>query len=242
MNYNIQATIHESANSLIYRARRAQDNLPVILKVLKEPDPAPEYIGWFTREYEILHELNIPGAPTVYGLETHQGHLMMILEDFGGESLTHLGCAGRLTVEEFLRLAITLTDILGQIHQQHIIHRDINPSNIVYNAATNQVKIIDFGIASVLPRETLTFVNTDNLEGTLAYISPEQTGRMNTTLDYRTDLYSLGVTFYELLVGDVPFWGDDALELVHSHIARKPVPPVERNLLFRGCSLTLLRN
>ena len=228
MNYNIQATIHESANSLIYRARRAQDNLPVILKVLKEPDPAPEYIGWFTREYEILHELNIPGAPTVYGLETHQGHLMMILEDFGGESLTHLGCAGRLTVEEFLRLAITLTDILGQIHQQHIIHRDINPSNIVYNAATNQVKIIDFGIASVLPRETLTFVNTDNLEGTLAYISPEQTGRMNTTLDYRTDLYSLGVTFYELLVGDVPFWGDDALELVHSHIARKPVPPVER--------------
>jgi hypothetical protein len=122
-----------------------------------------------------------------------------------------------------------LTDILGHIHQQNIIHKDINPANWIFNPSTWQVKLIDFGIASVLPRENPTLKNPNQLEGTLAYISPEQTGRMNRALDYRSDFYSLGVTFYELFTGKVPFETMDAMELVHSHIAIKPPSPIDIN-------------
>src|SRR6185503_3885219 len=106
---------------------------------------------------------------------------------------------------------------------------DINPSNIVWNRAIGQVKLIDFGISTALSRENPTLRNPNVLEGTLAYISPEQTGRMNRAIDYRTDFYSLGATFYELLTGQLPFPTIDAMELVHAHIAKQPIPPHERN-------------
>src|SRR6185436_13768087 len=108
--------------------------------------------------------------------------------------LNHLQLAGRLTPMNFLELAIRVSEALGQIHGEHIIHKDINPSNIVLNPETGQVKLIDLGISSALPRENPTFGNPNVLEGTLAYLSPEQTGRMNRAVDYRTDFYSLGVT------------------------------------------------
>ncbi len=122
-----------------------------------------------------------------------------------------------------------IADLLGAIHAGNIIHKDINPSNIVYNPTTGQVKIIDFGISTVLSRENPTLSNPNVLEGTLAYMSPEQTGRMNREIDYRTDFYSLGATFYELLTGRLPFDTGDAMELVHCHIAKVPVPPHEVN-------------
>jgi serine/threonine protein kinase len=131
------------------------------------------------------------------------------------------------TLEEFLLLAIATTEILGQIHRANIIHKDINPSNIVYNPQTKQLKIIDFGISTQLTRETPSLKNPNVLEGTLAYISPEQTGRMNRALDYRSDFYSLGVTFYELLTGQLPFETTEALELVHCHIAKVPSSPYQ---------------
>ncbi|WP_445304733.1 ATP-binding protein [Microcoleus sp. Pol7_A1] len=151
----------------------------------------------------------------------------MFVEDFGGESLTIWMQQRKFTLEEFLQIAIATTETLGQIHRANIIHKDINPSNIVYNPETEQLKIIDFGISTQLSRETPIVKNPGVLEGTLAYISPEQTGRMNRTLDYRTDFYSLGVTFYKLLTGKLPFETEDALELVHCHIARQPVPTHE---------------
>lgn len=145
----------------------------------------------------------------------------------GGDSLQRLKLAGMLDLDSFIQLAITITEILGQIHQRHIIHKDVNPANIVLNPSTHQVKIIDFSISTVLSREKPTFRNPHMLEGTLTYMSPEQTGRMNRAMDYRTDFYSLGVTLYEMLTGQLPFTSDDMLELVHSHIARQPVPPHE---------------
>ena len=122
-----------------------------------------------------------------------------------------------------MTLAIQMTRSLGEIHRQNIVHKDINPSNIVWNARTGQLKIIDFGVAMMLAREDPTIKNPDVLEGTLPYISPEQTGRMNRSIDYRTDYYSLGVTLYELLTGKRPFNFSDATEMVHAHIADKPV-------------------
>ncbi len=225
--YCIREHLHESANSLVYRGYRESDGHPVILKILKDPFPSPEQIAWFRHEYEITCNLNLPGVVRAYALEMCQQQWLMVLEDFGGQSLAQLDLAGIVSLTEVLHLAIHVTEILGQIHQQHVIHKDINPSNIVYNPATGQVKLIDFGIATVLSCETPVFRSPHVLEGTLAYISPEQTGRMNRLLDYRTDFYSLGVTLYELLTGQMPFVSSDILELVHSHIARQPRPPHE---------------
>jgi serine/threonine protein kinase len=132
-------------------------------------------------------------------------------------------------IDEKLSLAIQMTNSLIQLHKENIIHKDVNPSNYIWNSKTNQVKIIDLGISAELIREASQCVNLNVLEGTLDYISPEQTGRINRSVDYRTDLYSLGITFYELFTGQLPFHGDDELELIHCHIAKNPIPPIEIN-------------
>jgi predicted ATPase/tRNA A-37 threonylcarbamoyl transferase component Bud32 len=223
----VQTLLYESANSLVYRAIREADNQPIILKLLKESYPTPQELVRYRTEYRITQELKKPGVVRVYDLQKYQNSLVMFVEDFGGESLTIWMQQRSFTLEEFLLVAIATTETLGQIHRANIIHKDINPSNIVYNPETKQLKIIDFGISTQLTRETPSLKNPNVLEGTLAYISPEQTGRMNRALDYRTDFYSLGVTFYELLTNKLPFKTEDALELVHWHIARQPVPPHE---------------
>ncbi|MDM8562974.1 AAA family ATPase, partial [Candidatus Marithioploca araucensis] len=153
----------------------------------------------------------------------------MCLEDFGGESLKYWLAERSFRLDELLKLAIRATEILGGIHKQHIIHKDINPTNLVFNPTTGVLKVIDFGISTQLSRQVMTLKNPNILEGTLAYMSPEQTGRMNRALDYRTDFYSLGVTFYELFTGQLPFKSTDAMKLVHCHIAKQPTPPVEVN-------------
>ncbi|HBL58476.1 MAG TPA: hypothetical protein DDZ80_08150 [Cyanobacteria bacterium UBA8803] len=221
----ILAQIYESANSLIYRGIRNSDHQPVILKVLKQDYPTLEQITRYQQEYQITRSLNIGGAIQAYSLETYQRTLVILFEDFGGSSLKLLMSDRTFTLKEFLRLAIRITESLGKIHAANIIHKDINPSNIVFNPDTGQLKIIDFGIATVLSRENPTLKNPAVLEGTLAYMSPEQTGRMNRSLDYRTDFYSLGATFYELLTHQLPFATDDPIELVHCHIAKQAVPP-----------------
>jgi predicted ATPase/serine phosphatase RsbU (regulator of sigma subunit) len=256
-NYQIETKIYDSANSIVYRGIRHSDNQPVILKILKEDYPAPEELARYQQEYDMTQSFNVPGIIKAYNIEKYENFLMIIFEDFGGESLKNLlnstdqtesstlkvdnnTLAANLTlplfphekfggIDRFLRLAIQLADTLGQIHAQCVIHKDINPANIVWNQTTDQIKIIDFGISSRLPRENPTLKNPNQLEGTLAYISPEQTGRMNRSLDYRTDLYSLGVTYYELLTGKLPFESADAMELVHCHIAKIPTPVCEIN-------------
>src|SRR4028119_1984330 len=220
----VQTLLYESANSLVYRAIREADNQPLILKLLKESYPTPQELLRYRTEYRITRELKEAGVVQVYDLQKYQNSLVMFVEDFGGQSLKILMQQRKFSLKEFLLVASATTEILGQIHRANIIHKDINPSNIVFNPATGQIKIIDFGISTQLTRETPSLKNPNVLEGTLAYISPEQTGRMNRALDYRSDFYSLGVTFYELLTGKLPFETEDALELVHCHIARQPVP------------------
>ncbi|MDJ0593451.1 MAG: AAA family ATPase [Pleurocapsa sp. MO_226.B13] len=223
--YQITTKIYESANSLVYKAIRLEDDRPIILKILKEDYPTASELTRYKQEYEITRSLNLDGVVKAYDLQRYQNSLIMFLEDFGGESLKIWIAQNNFTLEEFLILAIEISKNLGDIHAVNIIHKDINPSNIVYNKETGKLKIIDFGIATILPRENPTILNPDHLEGTLAYISPEQTGRMNRVIDYRTDFYSVGVTFYEMLVGRLPFETTDPIELVHCHIAKQPVPP-----------------
>jgi serine/threonine protein kinase len=232
--YQILTSIYESANSIIYRGIRQQDNQAVILKMLKEDYPTPSELTRYKQEYEITRNLDTDGVVKAYGLEHYQRTLVIILEDFGASSLKQLMSVGTkaiMPLQDFLNIAIAVVEILDNIHAANIIHKDINPANIVLNPVSRIVKIIDFGISTVLNRENPTLRNPNVLEGTLAYMSPEQTGRMNRSLDYRTDFYSLGVTFYELLTGQLPFETSEPLELVHCHIAKPPVPP---HLLSKG--------
>ena len=227
--YQILNQIYESANSLVYRGRQQLENRPAIVKLLKQDYPTIEELRQYRREYEILRTLDIEGAIAAYELLKYENTLGIVLEDFGGESLKELMRRRQFTLEEFLRIAIAAAESLGNLHGANIIHKDINPSNIVYNPATEQLKLIDFGISTPFDREDPIRQTPTALEGTIAYMSPEQTGRMNRSLDLRTDFYSLGVTFYELLTGQLPFETSDAMELVHCHLAKRPVPPHELN-------------
>ena len=227
--YQILAFIYESENSLVYRGRREEDNQPVILKVLKHDYPSRAELKRYEHEYKILRSLDLDGVVKAYELKKYRNTLVMILEDFGGESLRILMEYQKFTILGFLTLGIKITEDLGKIHEANLIHKDINPSNIISNPSTGQIKIIDFSIASVLTKTKRTIKNSSVLEGTLAYMSPEQTGRMNQPLDYRTDFYSLGVTFYELLTKQLPFTSNDTMELVHAHIAKQPIAPHQLN-------------
>jgi PAS domain S-box-containing protein len=222
-DYSISDRLYESSQSIVYRAVRSGSTTPVILKTLKYAYPSPEKIAWFRREYEIINNLDISGVIKAHEFNNDQNLWFIAFEDFGAESLKKLMPNFKFGIAEFLPIAIEVVEILAQVHQQHIMHKDINPANIVFNPNTGRVKLIDFGISTVLEREISAPRNPDRLEGTLAYISPEQTGRMNRAIDYRTDFYSLGVTFYQLLTEKLPFQTKNAMKLVHSHLAKQPI-------------------
>ncbi|WP_449418796.1 AAA family ATPase [Phormidium nigroviride] len=221
-NYQIGEQIHESDQSLVYKGILLSENLPIIIKILKDNYPSISAFTHYKQEYEITRSLTSDLVIKAYQLQRHQNSLAIFLEDFGGKSLKSLISERQFTLKEFLTIAIEIAESLAAIHAANIIHKDINPSNIVYNQETQKLKIIDFGIATRLSEENQTVRNLNQLEGTLAYIAPEQTGRMNRGIDYRSDFYSLGVTLYELLTHQLPFQTTDPIELVHCHIAQKP--------------------
>ncbi|MCP4135249.1 MAG: AAA family ATPase, partial [bacterium] len=225
--YEHPEKIYESPGSLVYRAFDEKNNRSVVLKVLNSSYPAPDEISRFNREYELTAGFTnkSEGVIEVYELSKIDNSPAIVMEDIGGQSLADILKSMKLHPGEFLNLAIRISEIIGTIHKRNIIHKDINPSNIIWNIEKKIVRIIDFGIATELPREITSVKNPNVLEGTLSFISPEQTGRMNRSLDYRTDFYSLGVTFYWMLTGRLPFESKDLLKLVHSHIAILPVPP-----------------
>src|SRR4028119_1223422 len=230
----IQNKIYESSASLVYRGLREEDSQAIVIKLLKQDYPSLQELTRYRQEYAITRFLNIEGVIRAYNQQDYQRTLVILLEDFFGESLEYwiqqrpeAFCP--MPVSNFFPLAINLSKILGRIHAANVIHKNINPGNIVLNPVSGVVKIIDFGIATQFNRTNPTFKSPHVLEGTLAYLSPEQTGRMNRLSDYRTDFYSLGVTFYELLTGQLPFPTTDILELVHCHIAKPPIPPHQVN-------------
>ena len=223
--YQILDRIYAGNRTLVYRGTRLSDKRPVAIKVLHSDYPSFSELVQFRNQYTIAKNLNLPGIIQTYGLEAYQNSYALVMEDFGGISLKQWMEQGETPPDliDFLQVAIEISNTLDILSRHRIIHKDIKPANILINPQTKQVKLIDFSIASLLPRETQTLMNPNVLEGTLGYLSPEQTGRMNRGIDYRTDFYSLGVTFYELLAGELPFQSHDAMELVHSHIAKQPL-------------------
>ncbi|MEG4007225.1 AAA family ATPase [Microcoleus sp. Pol11C1] len=222
IGYQTLDRIYSGTRTQVYRAFRIQDKLPVAIKVLHSEYPTFSELVQFRNQYTIAKNLHLPGIIQTYSLESYQNSYALVMEDFGGISLKEWTQQGEtlLNLSEFLQMAIALCDSLNILYRERIIHKDLKPSNLLINPETKQIKLIDFSIASLLPRETQTLLNPNVLEGTLAYISPEQTGRMNRGIDYRTDFYSLGITFYELLTGELPFQSNDPMELVHCHIAK----------------------
>ncbi len=244
--YRIGAEIYTGTRTLIYRGIREQDapagkaealpterlrqGDPVTIKVLRNPFPSVKELMQFCHQYDISKDLDLPNVIKTLALETYQNSYALISEDCGSISLkSYLDQVGALgtnpqTLATFLQIAIQIAEALEGLYRHRVIHKDIKPANIIINPETQQIKLIDFSISSRLPKETQEIKNANMLEGTLAYIAPEQTGRMNRGIDYRSDFYALGVTCYELLTGQLPFISDDPMELVHCHLAKQPVP------------------
>jgi predicted ATPase/signal transduction histidine kinase/tRNA A-37 threonylcarbamoyl transferase component Bud32 len=220
--YELIETLYQGSKTLVYRANRLADQQAVVIKLLQQEYPTFSELLQFRNQYTITKNLNSLGIVRPYSLELYHNSYILVMEDFGGISLREYTENKHLELLAFLHIALQLADILHELYLQRVIHKDIKPANILIHPETKQVKLIDFSIASLLPRETQTILSPKVLEGTLAYLSPEQTGRMNRGIDYRSDFYSLGVTFFELLTGKLPFVGDDAMELVHCHIAQEP--------------------
>ncbi|AKT43285.1 trifunctional serine/threonine-protein kinase/ATP-binding protein/sensor histidine kinase [Chondromyces crocatus] len=223
--YTAIETLHESSQSLVYRARRGSDGQRVVFKVLHDEYPSASRLARFTREFEIARAVAGDGVIEAFSLERYRNTALIRFEDFGGESLGRVLRARAMAPAEVCRVGARIAEILERVHACRVIHKDVSPGNVVYNADSGTLKLIDFGIAASLPREEAEAALPQALEGTLAYIAPEQTGRMNRGVDCRADLYSLGATLYHLCTGRPPFRSEDALELIHAHIARVPEAP-----------------
>src|SRR6185436_1914905 len=220
----------EDGERVFSRSWRLDDNgnrLAVLLVAPAGDHPSGSRLDRLRHEYELKDELDGAWAARPLALMRDAGRTVLVLDDPGGDPLDRL-IDGPMEVERFLRLAIAVTSALGKLHQRGLIHKDIKPANIVVNCADGHVRLTGFGIASRLSRERQPPELPETIAGTLAYMAPEQTGRMNRSVDDRSDLYALGVTLYELQTGSLPFTAAEPLEWVHCHIARQPVPPIER--------------
>ncbi|WP_437275189.1 AAA family ATPase [Sorangium sp. So ce375] len=224
--YRVLEVLHQGADTILYRARRDEDGRPVVLKALRRDHASPRALSRLQHELEVARALDSPVVIKAYGIEPFHDQMTLVLEDFGGRSLDRLlDGHGPMPPGRFFPLALRLAGALAELHRHRIIHKDIKSQNLLYNPDTGEVKITDLGIASLSPREAQELAHDGLIEGTLAYMAPEQTGRMNRRVDERTDLYSLGVVFYEVLTGTLPFQATDPVAWVYCHIAQAPRAP-----------------
>ncbi|MCC5636738.1 AAA family ATPase [Nostoc sp. CHAB 5844] len=226
--YQLTEQLYAGSRTVVYRGIRETDQQPVVIKFLNREYPTFGELLQFHNQYTITKNLDFSGIVCPLSLEIYRNGYALLMADFGGLSLRQYLKNQPLSVQDFLKITLQMCDILHHLYQNRVIHKDIKPANILIHPKTQEIKLIDFSIASLLPKETQTLVSPNILEGTLAYLSPEQTGRMNRGIDYRSDFYSLGVTFFELLTGKLPFNCEDPMELVHCHIAKMP-PSVNRS-------------
>ncbi|RYZ53264.1 MAG: hypothetical protein EOP07_18125, partial [Proteobacteria bacterium] len=223
--YSRLQRVFESPRSRVFTAIRNSDQKKVILKILAEDFLERSEIARYKNQFTILSENKLACAPAVLAYDKHLSAPMLVFEDVGGISLAQLIAMSPLTLLEGLDVAQKIAKALVEIHSKNIIHKDINPSNILYNRDNGEVRLIDFGISTCLLREQAETQVQGITEGSLPYMSPEQTGRMNRYVDYRSDFYSFGVTLFELFTGRLPFESEDGLRLIHYHIAKRPPPP-----------------
>jgi PAS domain S-box-containing protein len=218
----------EDDERVFYRNQRNRADEPAVLAVLPRSEhPTPLVLERFAHEYALKDQLSSAWAARPLQLLREHGHVMLVLEDPGGRPLEEL-LGAPIAIGRFLPLAISISSVLAKVHRQGLVHKDINPANILVDELTGDVRLSGFGMASRLLRERQSPNPPEIIAGTLAYMAPEQTGRMNRSIDSRSDLYALGVTFYRMLTGSLPFSAADAIEWIHCHVAQAPTPPSER--------------
>src|ERR1700730_3357859 len=217
--------LREDSEFALSRGERAGDASILILAPIAER-PALASLARLEHECSLAAELDAEWSARPQTLARHQGRTVLVLADPGGDPIGKtVGLPLELT--RFLQLAVSLTAALGVVHRRGLVHQDVKPANCLADDAGN-VRLTGFGIASRVPRERQSPTPPEIIAGTLAYMAPEQTGRMNRSIDARSDLYSLGVTLYELVTGVLPFTASDPMEWVHCHIARQPARPGDR--------------
>lgn len=228
--YILKDTIKQTGVLSVFRGIREKEQSNVIIKTTASEHPQPLEIARLKHEYEITQSLKGQfGIIESYELAPYDHQIALIMEDVEGISLSRLIRARTLDITTGLRIAINIAKCLQAIHSAHVIHKDIQPQNIIIQPDKKAIKIIDFGLSTRLERERISVKPPELMEGTLAYISPEQTGRMSREITYRSDFYSLGVVLYEIFTGQLPFNSSNPLELIHFHIAKDPIPPHEIN-------------
>ncbi len=219
--YSNLQLIEQTAETLVYSARRSSDGGQVILRHPRPEVTKPEKLLAYRREFEILRDIESSYVVRAVELIEKANTPILVMESIGGSSLSSLMEERSLSYRETISIAVCLAQGLDDVHANNVIHKNICPQNIVYNPESGQVQIIDFGIASNTST-TLVAQPGTTVEGTLGYIAPEQTGRLNRSTDYRADFYSLGATLHEMLAGEPPFSKGDSLEIVYQHITSKP--------------------
>src|ERR1044071_732789 len=220
--------LYAGARSTVYRAQSSRDGRRVVLKLARSGAAMlDESLARLRHEMAILTAIRSDRVVRALDVVRVGDDAALVLEDFGGESLDRYLARARFSLGDTLGLAIGVVAALRDVHAAGIIHKDVTPSNIVYNAATGQARLIDFDIATAWRTERQGFTPPSRLEGTLLYMAPEQTGRMNRVIDSRADLYAFGVTLFELLTGRLPFIDTDILSIVHAHVAVRPPAPDE---------------
>lgn len=221
--------LHDGRSTAVLRAVRASDGTPVIVKLLKDGADSREATARFDGEFQLASSLRLEHAVRVLGFEPVLNRPAFLMEDFGGSSLAELAAAGPLRLLDCLRLGAQAATALDELHRAGIVHGDISPHNLLCQVTTGVLKLADFGSARYLSRDHAQALPAGSDLGTLAYLSPEQTGRVNCAYDHRSDLYSLGATLYELLACRPLFGASSAAEWFHGHIAKQPVPPHQVN-------------
>jgi PAS domain S-box-containing protein len=224
-------TIYESEKTKIYRAVDISENNEneVVIKVLNKRKPNAVDIGKIRNEYMIVNKIDHPNVIRNYDMITFNGSPAIVMEDIGGESLLRIWEKSKRSLIEKIQIACQIATALEGIHKKNIIHKDINPANIIWSPMLDIIKIIDFGISNVRSEHYYKNVNTNKLEGTFAFMAPEQTGKMNRIVDHRSDLYSYGCTLYWLFTGNYPFVEKDPSKLLYAHIAKYPKSPASLN-------------
>ncbi|MFC1670999.1 PAS domain S-box protein [Spirochaetota bacterium] len=226
----MQFIVHEiqsSKQTVIYKGIRQSDKESVIIKTHVSEIISDLEKKRYRHNFRLGEKLQDDNVIKYYDLLSLDNREAIIEEDFSGIGLENFMRNNRLWVEDFLKIAIQIAAGIDAIHESYIIHKNIKPGNIIINPGTMETKITDFGIATQILHEVQSAISPNKIEGTLAYISPEQTGRINRSVDYRTDHYSMGIVLYLMITGKLPFEYKDPMELVHCHIARQPESPHE---------------